>query len=171
LTPTPNARSAIIAQLRSKRNFVSSRAPLLIATEGNTTDFKFNEAEILELASRFELMELAYDRTFAGEIVRNLQVEGLSLVEFGQGFLSMGPAAAEFPRLLIGRELQYGGNPIATWCASNVTVRKDPAGNEKPDKERSTEKIDAIFAAVMAVGRMQVGGEGARPVYRPRHAD
>jgi hypothetical protein len=35
------------------------------------------------------------------EIVRNLQDEGLSLVEFGQGFLSMGPASAEFLRLLI----------------------------------------------------------------------
>jgi hypothetical protein len=33
------------------------------------------------------------------EIVRNLQVEGLSLVEFRQGFLSMGPASAEFLRL------------------------------------------------------------------------
>jgi phage terminase large subunit-like protein len=131
-----------------------------MATEGNTTDFKFIEAEILALASRFVVTELAYDRTFAGEIVRNLQDEGLSLVEFGQGFLSMGPASAEFLRLLIGRELQHGGNPIATWCASNVSVRKDPAGNEKPDKERSTEKIDAIVAAVMAVGRMHVGGEG-----------
>ena len=97
--------------------------------------------------------------------MRNLQDEGLSLVEFGQGFLSMGPAAAEFLRLLIGRELRHGGNPIATWCASNVSVRKDPAGNEKPDKERSTEKIDAIVAAVMAVGRMQAGGQGARSVY------
>jgi hypothetical protein len=28
--------------------------------------------------------ELAYDRTFAGEIVRNLQDEGLSLVEFAR---------------------------------------------------------------------------------------
>ena len=138
---------------------------LLMATEGNTTDFKFIEAEILALAARFVVTELAYDRTFAGEIVRNLQDEGLSLVEFGQGFLSMGPASAEFLRLLIGRELQHGGNPIATWCASNVSVRKDPAGNEKPDKERSTEKIDAIVAAVMAVGRMQAGGQGARSVY------
>ena len=94
--------------------------------------------------------------------MRSLQDEGLPLVEFGQGFLSMGPAAAEFRRLLIGRELRHGGNPIATWCASNVTVRKDQAGNEKPDEERSTEKIDAIVAAVMAIGRMQAGGEGTR---------
>jgi len=53
----------------------------------------------LALASLFVVTELAYDRTFAGEIVRNLQDEGLSLVEFGQGFLSMGSASAEFLRL------------------------------------------------------------------------
>ncbi len=127
----------------------------LVATEGNTTDFKFLEAEILELATKFNILEIAYDRTFAGELVRNLQDEGITMVEFGQGFISMGPAAAEFMRLLIGRELRHGGNPVATWCASNVAVRRDPAGNEKPDKERSTERIDAVVAAIMAVGRLQ----------------
>ena len=138
----------------------------LKATEGNTTDFRFIEAEIVDLATKFNILEIAYDRTFAGELVRNLQDEGLTLVEFGQGFISMGPASAELMRLLIGRELQHGGNPVATWCASNVTVRRDPAGNEKPDKERSTERIDAVVAAIMAVGRLQVGVGGS--VYEQR---
>ncbi len=138
----------------------------LIATEGNTTDFKFLEAEILELSTRFNILEIAYDRTFAGELVRNLQDEGITMVEFGQGFISMGPAAAEFMRLLISRTLQHGGNPVAAWCASNVSVRRDPAGNEKPDKEKSTERIDAIVAAIMAVGRLQTAQGGS--VYEER---
>ena len=138
----------------------------LIATEGNTTDFQFIEAEILELATRFNILEVAYDRTFAGELVRNLQDEGINMVEFGQGFISMGPAAAEFMRLLIGRTLKHGGNPVATWCASNVSVRRDPAGNEKPDKERSTERIDAVVAAIMAVGRLQTAQGGS--IYEER---
>ena len=62
---------------------------MLVAAGGNTTDFQFIEAEIPEPASRFEFTELAYDWTFAGEIVRSLQDAGLSLVEFGQGFRSM----------------------------------------------------------------------------------
>jgi hypothetical protein len=45
--------------------------------------------------------------------VRNLQDAGLPLVEFGQGFPSMGLAAAEFLHLLTSRELRHGGNPIA----------------------------------------------------------
>jgi phage terminase large subunit-like protein len=134
----------------------------LIATQGNTTDFKFVEAEIVKLAGVYNILELAYDRTFAGEIVRNLQDEGMTLVEFGQGFLSMGPAAAEFIRKLLAREIQHGDDPVATWCASNVAVRTDPAGNEKPDKERSTERIDPIVAAIMAVGRSQVPNENGR---------
>jgi phage terminase large subunit-like protein len=138
----------------------------LVATEGNTTDFKFIEVEILNLSTRFNILEIAYDRTFAGELVRNLQDEGITMVEFGQGFISMGPAAAEFMRLLISRTLQHGGNPVATWCASNVTVRRDPAGNEKPDKERSTERIDAIVSALMAVGRLQVAQGGS--IYEER---
>jgi phage terminase large subunit-like protein len=125
----------------------------LIATEGNTTDFKFVEAEILHLATIYNITELAYDRTFAGEIIRNLADEGMTLVEFGQGFLSMGPASAEFIRKLLAKDLQHGADPVADWCASNVTVRKDPAGNEKPDKERSIERIDPIVALIMAVGR------------------
>ena len=125
----------------------------LIATEGNTTDFKFIESEICKLATQYNITEIAFDRTFAGEIVRNLQDEGLQMVEFGQGFLSMGPAAAEFMRKLIAREMQHGGDPVAAWCAGNVTVRTDPAGNVKPDKERSIERIDPIVALIMAVGR------------------
>ena len=48
---------------------------------------------------------------------------------------------------------------MATWCASNVTVRTDPAGNEKPDKERSTERIDPIVAVIMAIGRTLMGDD------------
>ncbi len=37
----------------------------------------------------------------------------------------------------------------------NVYVRTDPAGNIKPDKEKSTEKIDGVVALVMALDRAQ----------------
>jgi phage terminase large subunit-like protein len=40
--------------------------------------------------------------------------------------------------------------------ASNVTVEQDAAGNLKPSKRKSSEKIDGIVALVMAIGRAQV---------------
>lgn len=45
----------------------------------------------------------------------------------------------------------------------NVYVRQDPAGNIKMDKEKSTEKIDAAVATVMALDRAirNQGSEGS----------
>ena len=40
------------------------------------------------------------------------------------------------------------------WCLSNVVVEVDAAGNLKPSKEKSTERIDGIAALVMAVDQM-----------------
>jgi phage terminase large subunit-like protein len=37
--------------------------------------------------------------------------------------------------------------------AMNVAIEQDAAGNIKPSKKKSTERIDGIVAAVMAVGR------------------
>ncbi len=140
----------------------------LVATPGNTTDFAFIEQEILDLAGMCDLREIAFDRTFAGEIVQNLQDEGLALVEFGQGFLSMAAPTAELERLSVSRALWHGGHPVLRWNASNVAVRQDPAGNIKPDKERSTERIDGISALINALGRAMVKGESERSVYEDR---
>ena len=138
----------------------------LVATPGNATDFTFIEREILDLAAVFDLREVAYDRTFAGEIVQNLQDEGVKLVEFGQGFLSLAAPTAELERLSVSRALWHGGHPVLRWNASNVAVRQDPAGNIKPDKERSTERIDGISALVNALGRALVrDGSGGRSIY------
>jgi phage terminase large subunit-like protein len=43
----------------------------------------------------------------------------------------------------------------------NIFVRTDPAGNIKPDKEKSTEKIDGAVATIMALDRaIRHEGEG-----------
>jgi phage terminase large subunit-like protein len=48
--------------------------------------------------------------------------------------------------------LLHDGNPVLTWSVSDVSIEQDPAGNRKPNKDRSREKIDPVVAAVMAVG-------------------
>ncbi len=97
----------------------------------------------------------------------NLQDKGLDLVQFGQAFLSLVAPTAELERLLISRTLWHGGHPVLRWNASNVAVRQDPAGNIKPDKERSRERIDGISAVVNALGRA-MAGEGGRTIYDDR---
>jgi phage terminase large subunit-like protein len=50
----------------------------------------------------------------------------------------------------------------------NAVVKKDPAGNIKPDKEKASDKIDGVVAAVMALGRSMVQGAPERSVYETR---
>ena len=51
------------------------------------------------------------------------------------------------------------GNPILKWNLSNVSLQRDPAGNIKIDKDRSSEKVDGAVACVMALGAwMQANG-------------
>ena len=59
----------------------------------------------------------------------------------------------EFDRLIIDGKIQHGGHPVLTWMAGNVAVEIDASENMKPSKKKSTERIDGIVAAVMAVGR------------------
>lgn len=39
------------------------------------------------------------------------------------------------------------------WMMDNIFIKQDPAGNIKPDKEKSMEKIDGAVAAIMALDR------------------
>jgi len=42
---------------------------------------------------------------------------------------------------------------VLRWMMDNIFIRRDPAGNIKPDKEKSTEKIDGAVAMIMALDR------------------
>jgi phage terminase large subunit-like protein len=75
------------------------------------------------------------------------------VVQFGQGFASMTSPTKELERLLLLKKLRHGGHPVLRWMADNVAISQDAAGNIKPDKAKSTERIDGIVALVMAIGR------------------
>lgn len=79
--------------------------------------------------------------------------DGANMVQFGQGYASMSPAMKEFERLIKGRQLVHPNDPVMTWAMSNVVASKDPAGNIKPDKQKSANKIDPAVAQIMAAGR------------------
>jgi phage terminase large subunit-like protein len=78
------------------------------------------------------------------------------VIAIGQGFQSMSAPTRELEKLLLAGKIRHGGNPVARWMAANVAVRQDPAGNLKPDKKKSSEKIDGIVALIMAIGRAMV---------------
>lgn len=135
-------------------------------TPGNTTDYKFIRAGILEICAKYNVVDVAYDRTFAGELVQELLDEGIEMIGFGQGYLSMTTPTNEFERLILSEGLRHNGSPVLRWNVANSVVTRDPAGNVKPDKAKSTERIDGVVAAIMALGRLIVGEKPQTSYYK-----
>lgn len=125
----------------------------LMATEGNVVHYGFIEQFICKLSEMYHIKEIAVDRWNATMLTQNLEGDGFTMVPFGQGYASMSPPTKEFYKLLMEGQIIHGGHPVLRWMAGNVVVDTDPAGNIKPTKARSPEKIDGIVAAIMALDR------------------
>ena len=133
----------------------------LMATEGNVVHYGFIEKFIEGLGEKYHILEIAFDRWGAVQMTQNLEGMGFTVVPFGQGFKDMSPPTKEFYKLLMEGRIIHGGHPVMRWMAGNVVVDTDPAGNIKPTKAKSPEKIDGIVAAIMALDRC-IRNEGAQ---------
>lgn len=144
-------------ELRCRRDHVLydvwQRQGYINTTEGNVIHYGFIERFIERLGEKYHIIEIAYDRWNATQMVQNLEDMGFTMVPFGQGFKDMSPPSKELYKLLMEGNINHGGNPVLKWMAQNVVMRQDPAGNIKPDKERSVEKIDGIVALIMGLDR------------------
>lgn len=146
-------------------------------TPGNVIDYAFIREQVYRDAERFSVAwsgardrkphqgGLAIDRWNATETAVKLEEQGIPVVAFGQGFASMSAPAKELERLVLSNGFHHGGHPILKRHAQVVTVQEDPAGNIKPAKDKSVERIDGIVAAAMGIGlSMASGGDWLRPV-------
>lgn len=128
----------------------------ITATEGNVIDYDYIRIAITdEIKRRFPLLQVVgYDPWNATKWAIDLESEGVPVMEVRQGFKTMSPACKELERLIIGRKLRHNNNPVLTWAMDNLVVAQDPAGNIKPAKDKSTERIDPAVAVIIAISAM-----------------
>ena len=159
--------------LRVRRDHVPydvwERQGFLQTTEGNVVHYGYIEKFIERLGERFNIREIAFDRWGAVQMVQNLEGMGFTVVPFGQGFKDMSPPTKELMKLVLEQRIAHGGHPVLRWMMDNIFIRTDPAGNIKPDKEKSTEKIDGAVATIMALDRaIRCGNDNGASVYDSR---
>lgn len=131
--------------------------------------YGFIENFIEELGKKYNIREIAFDRWGAVQMVQNLENIGFTVVPFGQGFKDMSPPSKELMKLTLEQKIAHGGHPVLSWMMDNIYIRNDPAGNIKPDKQHSTEKIDGAVALIMALDRaIRNDGEDFNSVYDER---
>lgn len=160
-------------RLRVRRDHVPydvwEQQGFLKTTEGNVIHYGFIERFIDDLGKKFHIKEIAFDRWGAMQMVQDLEGLGFTVVPFGQGFKDMSPPSKELMKLTLEKKLAHSGHLVLRWMMDNIFIRQDPAGNIKPDKEKSTEKIDGAVATIMALDRaIRNNGNNEGSVYDGR---
>lgn len=141
-------------------------------TEGNVVDYDYIVAFIGELSKTYRIREIAYDRWGAEKIRRDLEElgeeRGFTVFPFGQGFVSMSPPCKDLYQFVMEGKIRHGKHPVLDWNMGNVIIDQDAAGNIKPNKKKSTEKIDGVVALVMGIARATTNQGNADSVYSER---
>ena len=153
-----------------------AREGLITLTPGASVDYEIPAARLIELCEGGEVAVVAFDRwrmdVFTKELARLLGIdtraedaadrvlEVVPLKRHGQGFRDMSPAVELMESALLNGQIRHGGNPVLTWCAANARVVRNPVGDRKLDKSKSTGRIDGIQALAMAFGGAGMITEG-----------
>lgn len=146
----------IVKRVKENVNYdVWVREGFITATKGNIIDYQYIKRDILNTLSDLQvnIKEVSYDPFNSSQLVVELQDEGLEMVQFRQGFLTMNPACKELEIKQAKQQFRYQANPVLEWMADNVVIEKDAVNNIKPSKKKSIEKIDGIVAQIMALYR------------------
>lgn len=124
----------------------------IIPTDGDVVDAAYIKKTVLKQAEKYDIESIGFDRWNSSQLVIELGHEGLNMEPFGQGFGSMSAPTKVLDKMVNSATINHGGHPVLAWNADNVVIETDASDNVKPNKKKSTEKIDGIVALVMSIG-------------------
>ncbi|HEX7119404.1 MAG TPA: terminase TerL endonuclease subunit [Longimicrobiales bacterium] len=160
------------AKLKDRRDRVPyelwARQGLVTVTDGDVVDYDRIRSDINALGRKYGIREIRFDPWNATQLATQLsEADGHRLTQMRQGFISMNEPSKEFERRIISGAIAHDGNPVLAWMIGSVAIKTDPAGNIKPDKSKSTERIDGVVASIMALSGV-MADNGAKSVYTER---
>jgi phage terminase large subunit-like protein len=155
-----STRDRVPYELWAKQGFIKP-------TEGNEIDYAVIRRDIQDFGDKYDIKEIGYDKWNATQLVQELTNDGFEMVPISQRMEGMAPPTKDVLTRVKSGRIKHGGNPLLRWCASNVAVAQDPSGFERPDKSKSTEKIDPIVSVIIADARASLHPEGGS-VYEQR---
>ena len=144
------------------------RNDLITVTPGNVTDYDYIIRDIAELSEIYDITAIAYDPWNSSTIVPKLVEHGANMQPFTQTISNYAMPTKEFERIVGLGIVDHYDNPVARWMLSNVVIREDVNGNRRPDKKKSSEKIDGIVAAIMALGQSMSDRVTEQHIYERR---
>jgi len=132
-----------------------ARRGVLTATPGKTVDYERVRAHLNDWRDLYNLRMVAFDPWNATDLVSRLeQVDGFTCVKMRQGKATLSAPSKALEMAILNQTIRHDGHPILRWNIQNASVDTDNAGNIQPSKSKSTERIDGVYALVMALDAM-----------------
>jgi len=133
-----------------------ARQGFIETVPGNAVEARPLKQFLRKARELFELREVAYDpwnwRTTATELIE----EEFHCVEIRQGYATLSEPTKKLLELYQDRKIRHGNNPVLNFCANCLDLqsdRKDNVQPAKPERSKSTKRIDGISAMVTAMTR------------------
>ena len=131
-------------------------------TPGNTISFRAIQAQMIADGRKYDIRGIGADKWALEYLRQELEAEGCpDIDEYQMTLHEMSEPAKAFEASIADRTLQHDQNPVMRWMVGNVSIYIDANENIRPDKKHSTEKIDGISAAVVAIGRSMIDEGGS----------
>jgi len=130
---------------------------LVHTTPGNLIDYGFIRKHINQLKDLYNIGEIGADPWNATQLLTNLTDDGFTIVPTRQSMGVMSPPSKELERLVLASHFRHGGNPVLRWMMDCTSVKQDADGNIKPikpDRLKSSKRIDGIVATINGLSRI-----------------
>lgn len=129
----------------------------LTVTEGDVVDYERIYADIEQDGKDFELVATDADQWSMEPVIQEIEKRtGVWKIDAYQNtYQRMSPGMTELMALVKKKRFRWHGNPIAKECFDTVEVRKstmnpDLIRPDKPERDKTDKRIDAVPSAAMA---------------------
>jgi phage terminase large subunit-like protein len=139
----------------------------LTLSPGPVVDYEAIRVVVKAWMARYDVRELGVDPWNATDLVTRLSdQDGLTCIMLRQGYATLSAPTKNLEATILGRALRHDGNPVLRRMVSVVAIETDAAGNIKPSKVKSSDRIDGVVALVLALDRASRQTTPTTPKYQ-----
>ena len=124
----------------------------MTVTRGDVIDEARVKAKILDLCATYLVKEIVFDSYNAITMATELG-QSKTVFKFPQNYRYYNAPCKSFEVAISEKRLSHDGSALMRWAVQNVRLSTDEYGNVKPNRDKSTDKIDPIVSTLMAYAR------------------
>lgn len=131
---------------------------LVTLHEGNSINHDAIRADVNATAKLYSIQELAYDPWNSLQLGQQLQDDGFNMVTFRPSKPAYTSPCKAMERRVMAGGIRHGGHPILRWMIDCTAIQRDTFDRispVKPDRDKSSKRIDGVVAGVMALDRLE----------------